>query len=385
MMLELYLARRYLFRGKAKHISFIGVISCIGIILGVATVIVAISIVNGIDGGLMDRIMRFKYHVTVESHDDESLSRVKEVVEQWGEVELASLSLQTQVFAKFGNIISPLVVKGIDFGDKRQKDFFYQYVKEDSDIEGLFVGEGLRRRYALADEIEFYPLQKKLSLQKEKIKGSFRIGLYDVDNYYLVTDLDKAKELSKHYQYFLGIRSSHPFGADKLKERIINAFPGRLFVFTWIESNEALFATLKLEKIAMFIILSLIILIASFNIFATLTVKVVEKTKDIGILKSLGFTSRRILSIFTLQGLILGLIGVLGGTCLGLGVCFILKKYPFIRLPEEIFFTEYLPVTVNYLDVFFIITLTLAISFISSLLPALRAARLSACEALRYG
>ncbi|MBU1367698.1 MAG: ABC transporter permease [Candidatus Omnitrophica bacterium] len=383
-MIELYLARRYLFRGRAKHISFIGVISCLGVVIGVATVIVAISIVNGIDGGLMERIMRFKYHLTIEAAEDDSLYRAKEVMKQWEEVEIASLSLQTQIFAKFDDAIIPLVVKGIDFSEKSELDFFYQYVKSDFNNEGFFAGEGLRRKFNLGERIEFYPLEKKLRLQEEKIRGFFSTGLYDIDNYYLIGDLEKTKELSPHCQFFLGVRIKEPFYADKIKQKIKQAFPEGLFVFTWIEQNEALFATLKLEKIAMFIILSLIILVASFSIFATSTVKVVEKTKEIGILKSIGFTNRKILTIFTLQGVILGFIGVIFGTCLGLGICLILEKYPFIRLPQEIFFTEYLPVAVNYGDIILIGALALCISFVSSLFPALRAARLSPCEALRY-
>lgn len=384
-MSELYLAKRYLFRGKAKHVSFIGVISCVGIILGVATVIVAISILNGIDGGLMERIMRFQYHLTVESVvEDGHLDEVKKTVKEWEEIESVSLSIQTQVFAKFEETIVPLIVKGIDFDENQEKDFFYQYVKEDSKTDGFFVGEGLRRRFYLDDQIEFYPLKKKLSLQKENVRGSFRVGLYDIDNYCIITDLDRARELSPHYQFFLGVRIKEPFNAGELKKKILNEFPEGIFVSTWIDTNEALFATLKLEKIAMFIILTLIISIASFNIFATLTVKVVEKTKDIGILKSVGFTGKKILFIFTLQGVILGIIGVVGGSLLGTGICYILKQYPFIRLPEEIFFTEYLPVVVNYGDVFWIAVLTIFISFVSSLIPAFKAGRLSACEALRY-
>ena len=111
------------------------------------------------------------------------------------------------------------------------------------------------------------------------------------------------------------------------------------------------------------------------SIFATLTVKVVEKTKDIGILKSLGFSSAKILSIFSLQGVILGLIGVLLGTGLGLGVCFLLKVYHFIHLPQAIYYINYLPVMVNFRDVGLISALGVLLSFICSLFPALAAAR----------
>jgi lipoprotein-releasing system permease protein len=220
-------------------------------------------------------------------------------------------------------------------------------------------------------------------LEKGRIRGYFETGLYDVDNYYAVTDLEEAKNLSPNYHLFLGLRINEPFKADKLAKKISGNNPG-VAISTWTGSNQELFATLRLEKIALFIILTLIIVIASFNIFATLTVKVVEKTKDIGVLKSIGFTSRKILSIFTLQGLILGIIGSLSGAALGLGACYLLEKYPFIRLPEEIFFTEYLPISVDLKEVLVISLVAVFISFLSSIWPALRACRLCPTEALRY-
>ncbi|MCP4652776.1 MAG: ABC transporter permease [Candidatus Omnitrophica bacterium] len=383
-MIELQIARRYLFRGKAKHISFIGIISCLGIVLGVATVIVAIAIVNGIDGGLMERIMRFKPHLIIESSNHDDLYKIKEKIKQKDAVTGASLSLQTQVFAKFNGTIVPLIVKGMDLSEKSEMDFFFQYVRSQFGEEGFFVGQGVKRRYGVEDKLEFYPLQKKLKLHEEKVRGVFSVGLYDIDNYYIIADLERAKEFSPNYHFSLEVRVVDPFAVAALKEEIESEFKG-IFVSTWIESNQALFATLSLEKLAMFIILGLIVLVASFNVFAMLTVKVVEKTKDIGILKSIGFTNRRILIVFTLQGVILGFIGVVAGSCLGLGICFILKRYPFIKLPQEIFFTEYLPIAVNYFEVVLISIIGMVICFISSLFPAIRASRMSACEALRYG
>tara|TARA_B100000315_G_C14521653_1_gene561842 strand:+ start:247 stop:1404 length:1158 start_codon:yes stop_codon:yes gene_type:complete len=384
MFVELFLAWRYLFRGRSRHVSFIGVISCLGIVLGVSLVIVAFSIVNGIDGGLMDRIMEFKDHIIIESWDEAPLTTVKDSLATWEEVEFASLSAQTQLFAKFGDTINPLLVKGIDFKSKEGQHFLNEYVLDTFSEDGFFIGENLRLRFRLDKEIEYYPLKKKLALKKDSIRGVFSVGLHDVDNYMLIADLEKVRSLSPNYHYSLGLKIKDPFSANELKSKILSNFSEGYYVSTWIDTNEALFATLRLEKIALFIILAFIAIIASFNIFATLSVKVVEKTKDIGILKSLGFSSRKIISVFTLQGLILGIIGVIGGLAFGLGLCFILDKYPFIRLPEDIFFTEFLPVTVDYKDIFWVGLVTLLISFTSSLLPAFHAGRLSACEALRY-
>lgn len=384
MIPELFLARRYLFRGKARHISFIGVVSCLGIALGVATLIIVISVMNGFDRDLMDRLMRFNQHLTVEGLDSEQLSRIEEEVETWEEVEAASISLQTQVFAKFDKLLLPLVVKGVDFNDQEESQIIYRYITKETASEGFFIGEGLKRRFFILDKIEFYPLKKKLQLQEGAIRGTFKVGLYDIDNNYLITDLERAKSLSSNYLLFLGVRISDPYKAAKIKKKILAKFDQDVFVSTWMETNQIFFSALKLEKLVMFIILSLIILVAAFNIFATLTVGVVEKTKDIGILKSLGFTRKRIARIFSLQGLLLGFVGTLSGAVLGLGLCLGLERFPFIKLPQEIYYIEYLPMAINYRDIGLIILVGIVLSFIFSLLPAIKAARLQPSEALRY-
>ena len=381
-MTELYLARRYLFRGKARHLSFIGFISCIGVALGVGTLIVVISVMNGFDQDLMDRLLKFNYHIRVESIHPENLPEIQEQIQKWDEVESASLFVQTQIFARFDDFIQPLVVRGMELGT--EKDFFSKHITRKRATEGFYLGEGIRKRFVVRDELEFYPLEKKLKIRSGPVAGFFEVGLYDIDNNYVVTDLETAKSLSPNYLYFLGARLKDPFNASQIKRKIRGGFPKGVFSSTWMESNRILFSALQLEKIAMFIILSLIIVVASFSIFATLTVKVVEKTKDIGILKSLGFTNKQIWTVFSLQGFILGLIGVASGCALGLGLCAILERFPFIRLPAEIYAIEYLPVAINLRDIGLVALLGLALAFISSLLPAMRAARLTPCEALRY-
>ncbi|MBU2102817.1 MAG: ABC transporter permease [Candidatus Omnitrophota bacterium] len=384
MRTELFLARRYLFRGKAKHISFIGVISCTGVALGVAALIVVISVMNGFDRDLMEKLLRFNYHLVVESVKSEELGGIKEKVLAYEGVESASVYLQTQVFAKFENYVAPLMVKGVDLADAQEAAIFYKYVKEDLKNDGFFVGEGLKKRYYLARKLEWYPLARKMELQEGQIRGTFKVGIYDIDNNYLIMDLAKAKTLTPNYLLFLGIRIKDPFTAERIKQRIVADFPEGVFASTWMETNRILFSALKLEKIAMFVILSLIVLVASFNIFATLTVKTVEKTKDIGVLKSLGFTNNKILAMFSLQGLLLGVIGVAAGLILGLGLCWALAKYQFIKLPEEIYYVESLPVALNYRDIGLIALVGIALAFFSSLLPAIRASRLAPSEALRY-
>ena len=383
MKIELFLAWRYLFRGKARHISFISIIACLGVAVGVATLVVVISVMNGFDRDLAQKLLRFNYHLVIENFDSSALPELQKKIAEIDDVENVSVFLHTQVFANFDNYIVPLIVKGVDFNNLKEKEIFSRFIIEEYSKQGFFIGEGLKRRFFIQDQLEFYPLEKKLHLEKRPIRGVFKVGLYDIDNNYLICDIEEAKTLSDNYILFLGVRITHPFSVEDIKRKI-ESLDNSLVVNTWIDMNRALFAALKLEKITMFVILSLIILVAAFTIFSILMVKVVEKTKDIGILKAIGFKSRQILSIFTLQGITLGVIGVVIGVGLGSALCFLLKEYHFINIPQEIYYIEYLPVYIDYRDLLIIAMVSVVLSFLGSFLPARRASKLSVCQALRY-
>ena len=155
-------------------------------------------------------------------------------------------------------------------------------------------------------------------------------------------------------------------------------------VGTWAEANQNFFAALKLEKLTMFVILTLIILVASLNIISTLVVMVMEKTKDIGILKAIGMSSAQVRRIFTYQGLLIGTLGISLGTCLGIAICSLLKKYQFVKLPQDIYYLDRLPVSLAWSDIVLIIAAALGITLISTIYPAMKAASLRPVEALRY-
>ncbi len=384
MKTELFLAFRYLFRGGAKHVSFISVVSCVGIMLGVATLVTVISVMNGFDKHLMDKLMRFNYHIVVEGLGGNVPVNLADRISRIPGVVSVSPFVQTQVFGRFSNYIVPLVVRGVDFGNPSEAKTFSRYILEERCKEGFFVGEGLKERFFIQDKLYYYPLSRQVKLKEARVRGTFKVGLYDIDNNYLICSISEAKNLGKNYILSLGINVEDPFKAGKVKENLMWLENKGFLVRTWMESNEVLFSALKLEKITMFVILSLIVVVASFNVFATFTVKVVEKTRDIGILKALGFDSRKVLSIFCLQGTLLGMIGVVAGISLGLGLCYLLKEYKFIHLPAQVYYIDYLPVYVNVRDILVVSLIGLLLSFVSSLFPALRASRLSPSEALRY-
>ncbi|MDP6179551.1 MAG: FtsX-like permease family protein, partial [Desulfatiglandales bacterium] len=148
--------------------------------------------------------------------------------------------------------------------------------------------------------------------------------------------------------------------------------------------NRSLFSALRLEKITMFIILTMIVLVGALNIISTLIMVVMEKTRDMAILRAMGGTAKSIMAIFMLQGLVVGIVGTLAGLASGLGICHILAKYKFIKLPSDIYYISTLPVRVEMSDVLFVTFSAVAISFLATIYPSWHAAKLNPVEALRY-
>ncbi len=218
-----------------------------------------------------------------------------------------------------------------------------------------------------------------------RVAAIFHSGMYEFDNSLVYTSIPALQE-------FLGWGSGSP--AWRWKSRISTRRrswrrPSRktgpaFYTKDWMEMNRSLFSALKLEKIAMFIILTLIILVAAFGIASTLFMMVMKKTKDIAILKSMGATRQSIMQIFIIDGLVIGVIGTMGGLGLGLVLCGILKRYEFIKLPQDVYYISTLPVKVQLLDVLAIIGAAMVISFLATLYPSWQAARLDPVEAIRY-
>jgi lipoprotein-releasing system permease protein len=224
-------------------------------------------------------------------------------------------------------------------------------------------------------------------MRRFKIAGIFESGFYEYDQRLAYIHLQEAQKMLRMGDAVtgVGIRVKDLYKADKIAAKIEAdlGFPYR--TRDWMQMNKNLFSALKLEKKAMFIILTLIVLVAAFNIASTLIMMVMQKTKDIAMLKAMGATDKSIRKIFIIKGMVIGSVGTILGICLGFLGCTLLKHYKFIELPGDIYYFTTLPVRLETLDVFLIASAAMIICFLATLYPARQASKLNPVEAIRYG
>ncbi|MDD5595439.1 MAG: ABC transporter permease [Candidatus Omnitrophica bacterium] len=394
MRTELFISWRYLAtKRKEKFISLISVISIMGVAIGVAALIVVIAVMSGFDKDLRDKIVGNYSHITISGYKGISGAEYEDIVKKISSnahIQGLSPYVQGQVLVKEAQRYFAVGLKGIDPQKESKVTRISQYLIkgkiDDLNAGNVVIGKelaaylGLRLNSTLS---MFSPLGKQYSL---KVVGIFKSGMYDYDLNLIFTDLKTAQDILGLEDKIsaVAVKLDNLYLADKLVPQFTNLLGMDYILKSWTQANENFFAALKLEKLTMFIILTLIILVASFNIISTLIVMVVEKTKDIGILKALGMNARQIRRIFTYEGLIIGGLGTFFGALGGITLCLLLKKYQFIRLPQDIYYIDRLPVAIDWMDVSLVVMAAMFITVVSTIYPAAKAAGFKPVEALRY-
>ena len=392
---ELLISWRYLVtKRKEKFISLISIISIMGVAIGVAALIIVIAVMTGFDKDLRDKIVGNYSHITIASYrgmDNNEYNNIIKKITGHPHIKGMSPYVQGQVLIKEANRFFALTLKGIDPYTEPQVTRINKYLTQ-GNIESLgensvIIGKELALYLGLnmdSNLVIYSPLSKLYNL---RVVGIFNSGMYDYDMNLIFTHLKNAQEILglNNQVSAIAIKLDNLYLADKVKEDLSRALGFDYSLKTWMEANQNFFAALKLEKLTMFIILTLIILVASFNIASTLIVMVVEKTKDIGILKAIGMNAGGIRKIFTYEGLLIGTLGTFLGALGGIVLCHLLKKYQFIKLPQDIYYIDRLPVSIElWPDIVLIILAAIVITLISTIYPATKAAGLRPVEALRY-
>lgn len=407
MAFEFFIAGKYL-KAKRKEgfISLITLLSIAGVAVGVMALVVVIAVMSGAETDFRKRILGLEPHILVMNYSGKfdgyadiitDLTQTEKIID-------VSPILFAQAMIRSNHSFSGIMIRGIDPGNSFSliKGFSPDQLKNllgkgeaNTDFPGIILGKDLANSIGVipGDKIILMspngiisPMGNIPSMKRFVVTDTFDSGMYEYDSALAYIDLKEAQQLSglKDQISAVGIWVNDVFDVKTVKNSLAEIFRYPFYMRDWMEINKSLFSALKLEKTAMFIILTLIILVAAFNIASALIMMVMEKTKDIAVLKTMGATHKTIRRIFMIQGMIVGSFGTFIGTISGVIVCYFLKKYDFIQLPDAYPFST-LPVQLEYADVLTIAGSALLICFLSTLYPSHKASKMDPVEALRYG
>lgn len=385
-----FLAKKFIGNKREdRFLWFISFFTVAGVSIGVVTLILVIGVMNGFSNDLKRKIIGASPLITIEGrpyiYDYE---KIIEKLKNIKEIEGSSPYIMSQVIYKSKKYILGGVIKGIDIEREKKVTNIENFIKEGSLDEiknGIILGKELANE--LEVDIGDYVSVIAGLIPREKIfkvVGIVEYGVYSFDVSMGFTSLDNLFDMfNMKGVHGIGIKIENIYKTPLVAEKIKNLINNEFSVSTWIEKNKILFSAIALEKKAMAIILSLIVIVASFNILSTLMISVYRKVKEIGILKAIGLTSNEIKKVFFYQGIYLGLKGLSFGIFFGLLIAFFLKKYNFINLPEFVYDISKLPIEISLFDIVWIILLVLFVSSIASIYPANRASKLNPAEAIR--
>jgi len=399
---------------KQTFISIITIISIVGVTVGVMTLIVVLAVMSGFEKTLMEKILGTQAHLVLLKASQEGMDHYEEVAKKVQEVKgvvSAAPFIFNQVMLSSESNVSGVVIKGIDperVGKVTElahnmKAGRLQDLKGEIELPGIILGVELAKHLgvSLNDAIQVVsplgtmtPMGMMPKMKRFRVVGIFYSGMYEYDNTMAYVSLESAQKFFSMGPRVTGIeiKTNDIYKVKEIGKEIRQKMGFPFWTKDWMEMNRNLFSALKLEKIAMFIILVLIVLVAAFNIISTLIMVVMEKHKDIGILKSMGAPSKGILKIFIIEGGVIGVVGTIFGTILGLGAAFNLEKitgyvenlFGFKILSSDVYYIDKLPSQVNPMDVALIVMTAILISLLATLYPAWRASKLDPAEALRY-
>ncbi len=391
---------------KEGFLKVISIFSFLGIMLGVAILIIVMSVMNGFKTDLTKKILGLNPHVVIQPNsfqiDKKYISRLKKDFEDI----TISKSYSGEGIVISNDKAKGVIIKGIDKSEKNIIEFFENFTSQ-SDLNNfnsnkVFIGSELAFNFKLKkdDTINLMtssfvgtPIGNLPKQENFKVAGIFNTGFIEFDQNVIFINIEDALSIfnKDDKDQNIEIYLEDPLKANFYKENI-QKLNDNYFIYTWSDLNKSLFGALKVERNVMFIILSLIIIVAAFNIISGLTILIKNKTKEIAILKTLGFTNRSIKKTFFLTGLTIGFFATLSGILLGILFSvniekirtFLSKVFKLEIFPSDIYFLDELPYEINFYSILIIFIISLIISAIASYLPATKISKMNTFRALRY-
>jgi lipoprotein-releasing system permease protein len=413
---EWFIGLRYLkAKRKQTFISIITVISIAGVMVGVMALIVVLSVMTGFETTLKEKIIGTQAHLVVQKTVQDGIENYDEVTKKVEEVKgvvSAAPFIFSQVMLSTDTNVSGVVVKGIDPIRTGNVTELLVYLTTghlqdlqttEDNLSGIILGIELAKHLGVStrDTLQMIsplgtmtPMGMMPKMKRFRVVGIFRSGHFEFDNTLAFVSIESAQKFFNLDSRVTGIeiKTNNIYRVKEIGKEIRKKLGFPFWTRDWMEMNRNLFSALRLEKIAMFIILALIVLVAAFNIISTLIMVVMEKNHDIAILKAMGAPSRGILRIFIIEGLVIGVVGTILGAISGLVLAFNLETvtgfvenlFGFKILSSDVYYIDKLPSQVNPVDVTLIVVTAVLISLLATLYPAWRASKLDPAETLRY-
>jgi len=410
---ETELARRYLgAQRRSRFSSLIGIFSVLGVFIGTASLVVATSLMNGFEEQVRDRLIGRDSHLDIVSSDGSGLPDTDSLLTVVRQADSRVIGATPFVSGKAGissgNAADGIVVMGIDQILSKQVIDVEKFLTAGSmDLKsfsldsgriehGIVLGDWLARRLGVipGDKVTLLSLSSPEVLtggaapifHRARVTGLFHSGMYEFDANLAYVSVKTAQRLYQSPGRISGIqiKTSDMWQARDVGRKLARAMGDGIRPMDWFEKNENLMKWMSLEKVVVVLVLCLIVIVAAFNIASSLIMGVLERTREIGILRAMGASAASVRRVFLVQGLLAGLWGAVGGVVFGLGLCWIQNAFRLIKLPGDVYFIEYLPVSVHPSDVVLIFFVAVAICAAASFFPAWKAAQLDPVEAVRH-
>lgn len=411
--LNWFIARHYLraSRGRAL-LSLITWIALGGVTLGVAALITVTSVMTGMQGEIRSKILESTPHLYVLEYNTSLLVRdyeqvIDTILTLEGVVGAAPFAMSNVTLVIDGREYAQAAyLLGVDIDSSRlaATEMERRIVEGALDLEPpesglppLLMGSVLADRMGVfpgdtmvvmsMENMQFGVMGPVPTIRQFEVTGTFTTGMYEYDLSNVYTTLDDAQALlgiEARDASGVGVRTADPERATEIGDELGDRLGYPYVVESWMTRNQALFSALQLEKIALGLIVFLIVLVAAFNIVSTLVMVVSDRTKEIGILRTMGMTQSGILRIFIIQGVWIGVIGTTMGTALGVGVSWAIDRFQLIRIPGDVYFVQYLPAVLDPVDIGLIVIASIGVSFAATIYPARQAARLEPVDAIRH-